>query len=276
MITFDPFHTSASGLSGQKGGKHTCWVCPDIDSPQNTESEHASQGSAVSELVRSVERGKGAIQETDREHQVKRVLLTLIEAESEEDWNGQAPNHKVVEDACAGVEVDEQALVAAVTAGDRFVPTKGHRSAAQEGAEDEADGANHGKPHHPIDEFAERGIGKDAQVEEEHRHADREHGRVVDYAFRDHKLREMLVLVWQEIEITYPVYGGDLVRVDVPEMSSIAMVSAYDREDAADDEHELDADSQIRFGWRGVVIVSLPLPEWLPSRPIRQNAAFLS
>lgn len=30
-------------------------------------------------------------------------------------------------------------------------------------------------------------------------------------------------------------------------MSSVAMVGAYDREDAADDEHELDADSQIRF-----------------------------
>lgn len=141
---------------------------------------------------------RGAIQETDREDQVKRVLLTLIEAESEEDWDGQAPNHKVVEDACTGVEVDEQALVAAVAAVDRFVPTKGKRGAAQEGAKDEAGGANYGKPHHPIDEFAERGVGKDAQVEEEHRHADREHGRVVDHAFRDHELREMLALVWQE------------------------------------------------------------------------------
>lgn len=59
-------------------------------------------------------------------------------------------------------------------------------------------------------------------------------------------------------------------------MSSVAMVGAYDRDDAADDEHELDADSQVRFVGGGVMIVNVPSPEWLPSRPIRQNATSLS
>lgn len=59
-------------------------------------------------------------------------------------------------------------------------------------------------------------------------------------------------------------------------MSSVAMVGGYDREGAADNKHELDADSQIRFVGGGVMIVSLPSPEWLPSRPIQQNATSLS
>lgn len=58
-------------------------------------------------------------------------------------------------------------------------------------------------------------------------------------------------------------------------MSSVAIVGGYHREDAAGDEHELDTDSQIRFV-RGVMIVNVPSPERLPSRPIRQNATSLS
>lgn len=119
------------------------------------------------------------------------------------------------------------------------VPIVGKRHTSHDGPEDEGDGDHNGQGHHSVDEFPEPRVREYPEVEEENRHSDGQHGRIVDDAFCEDKLRESesesepesesidAVLRQRSIRVLdYLEYGGELFGPDVPYVISKAILGS--------------------------------------------------